>query len=102
MADSKTKKRCSFCGRSENEVGFLITGMNGYICDSCATPVSYTHLVDEADVILFVVDVMNGVTDLDMQVAAILRRANSPVIMAVSYTHLLHLFLSCVRLRARV
>ena len=26
--------------------------------------------VDEADVILFVVDVMNGVTDLDMQVAA--------------------------------
>ena len=37
MSDSKTKKRCSFCGRSENEVGFLITGMNGYICDSCAT-----------------------------------------------------------------
>ena len=37
MADSKTKKKCSFCGRSENEVGFLITGMNGYICDSCAT-----------------------------------------------------------------
>ena len=27
MADSKTKKKCSFCGRSENEVGFLITGM---------------------------------------------------------------------------
>ena len=38
MAESKTnKKRCSFCGRTENEVGFLITGMNGYICDSCAT-----------------------------------------------------------------
>ena len=38
MAESKNnKKRCSFCGRSENEVGFLITGMNGYICDSCAT-----------------------------------------------------------------
>ena len=37
MADSKSKKRCSFCGRSEDEVGFLITGMNGYICDSCAT-----------------------------------------------------------------
>ena len=27
--------------------------------------------VDEADVILFVVDVMNGVTDLDLQVASI-------------------------------
>ena len=38
MADSrKSKNRCSFCGRTEDEVGFLITGMNGYICDSCAT-----------------------------------------------------------------
>ena len=37
MADSrKNKNRCSFCGRTEDEVGFLITGMNGYICDSCA------------------------------------------------------------------
>lgn len=33
--------------------------------------------VDEADVILFVVDVMNGVTDLDLQVASILRRTKS-------------------------
>ena len=40
MADSKrNKNRCSFCGRSEDEVGFLITGMNGYICDSCAVQV---------------------------------------------------------------
>lgn len=38
MADSKkSRNRCSFCGRAEDEVGFLITGMNGYICDSCAT-----------------------------------------------------------------
>ena len=42
--------------------------------------------VDEADVILFVVDVTNGVTDLDMQVAAILRRAKSPVIMVANKT----------------
>ena len=42
--------------------------------------------VEEADVILFVVDVMNGVTDLDMQVATILRRANSPVIMVANKT----------------
>lgn len=33
---SKGKRRCSFCGRSENEVGFLITGVNGCICDSCS------------------------------------------------------------------
>ena len=30
------KKVCSFCGRSEREVRLLITGLNGYICDSCA------------------------------------------------------------------
>ena len=37
MADSKKhQNRCSFCGRSESEVGLLITGMDGYICDSCA------------------------------------------------------------------
>ena len=38
MENSKTtrnKNRCSFCGRTENEVGFLITGVNGCICDSC-------------------------------------------------------------------
>ena len=34
--NSKNKRRCSFCGRPESEVGFLITGMNGYICDSCS------------------------------------------------------------------
>lgn len=42
--------------------------------------------LDEADVILFVVDVANGVTDLDMAVAAILRRTNKPVIMVANKT----------------
>ena len=42
--------------------------------------------VDEADVILFVVDVMNGITDLDMQVATILRRANKSVILVANKT----------------
>ncbi len=32
----KSKRRCSFCGRTEDEVGFLITGVNGCICDSCS------------------------------------------------------------------
>lgn len=31
-----SKRRCSFCGRTEDEVGFLITVVNGCICDSCA------------------------------------------------------------------
>ncbi len=34
--------------------------------------------IEEADVILFVVDASNGVTDLDDQVAAILRRSKKP------------------------
>ena len=32
----KRKNRCSFCGRSEDEVALLLTGLNGYICDECA------------------------------------------------------------------
>lgn len=42
--------------------------------------------VDEADVILFVVDVMNGVTDLDQEVASILRRAKKPVLLIANKT----------------
>ncbi|MBQ4446542.1 MAG: ATP-dependent Clp protease ATP-binding subunit ClpX [Prevotella sp.] len=30
------KKTCSFCGRGENDVRLLITGINGYICEDCA------------------------------------------------------------------
>ncbi len=37
--------------------------------------------IEEADVILFVVDVMSGVTDLDDQVAQILRQNKKPVIL---------------------
>ena len=29
-------KKCSFCGRTENEVRLLITGLTGYICEDCA------------------------------------------------------------------
>ena len=34
--NTRNKRKCSFCGRPESEVGILITGMNGYICDSCS------------------------------------------------------------------
>ena len=30
------KKVCSFCGRGEQDVSLLITGLNGYICNECA------------------------------------------------------------------
>ena len=42
--------------------------------------------IDEADVILFVVDVLNGVTDLDMEVATILRRSKTPVLVVANKT----------------
>ena len=31
----KRKNRCSFCGRSEDEVTLMLSGLNGYICDEC-------------------------------------------------------------------
>lgn len=43
------------------------------------------HLaIDEADVILFLVDVISGITDLDESVAAILRRTGKPVFLVVN------------------
>lgn len=36
MPTTTRKKVCSFCGRNEREVGLLITGINGYICEDCA------------------------------------------------------------------
>ena len=42
--------------------------------------------IDEADVVLFLVDVVNGVTDLDMEVASILRRSKLPVIVVANKT----------------
>lgn len=47
------KKVCSFCGRSENEVKLLITGLNGYICESCAQQayeiVQQTGILDDQE-----------------------------------------------------
>jgi len=40
-----------------------------------------TIAIEEADVILFVVDVMNGLTDLDSSVANMLRRSKKPIIL---------------------
>ena len=42
--------------------------------------------IEEADVVLFLVDVKNGVTDLDMEVASILRRTKLPVILVANKT----------------
>ncbi|MBR5167847.1 MAG: ATP-dependent Clp protease ATP-binding subunit ClpX [Salinivirgaceae bacterium] len=36
MKDNSTTEKCSFCGRSRNDVRLLITGVSGFICDDCA------------------------------------------------------------------
>jgi len=53
-----------------------------------------TLATDEADVILFLVDVHNGVTDLDEAVADILRRCKKPVILVCNKTDNNELYLS--------
>ncbi len=40
--------------------------------------------VDEADLILFVVDVTTGITDLDQQIARLLHKSNKPVLLVVN------------------
>lgn len=40
--------------------------------------------IEEADVILFMVDVATGITDLDKSVANLLRRTNKPVLLVVN------------------
>ncbi|MCD4794103.1 MAG: ribosome biogenesis GTPase Der [Bacteroidales bacterium] len=40
--------------------------------------------IDESDVILFVVDVMTGITDLDESVAKILRKIDKPIFLVVN------------------
>ncbi|MDB4161191.1 ATP-dependent Clp protease ATP-binding subunit ClpX [Bacteroidia bacterium] len=35
MAEKDTKLSCSFCGRSKEEVGLLISGIDAHICEDC-------------------------------------------------------------------
>lgn len=45
---SKKEAGCSFCGRSRDEVGMLIAGVSGHICESCVTQAH--SIVKEEDV----------------------------------------------------
>ena len=42
MEKKEEVKKCSFCGRTEDEVKLMFNGNNAYICDSCA---EYVHSV---------------------------------------------------------
>lgn len=72
-----------------NGVIFSVIDTGGYVVNSDdvfeAEINKQVHLaIDEADVILFVVDVMSGITDLDDAIAGILRRGEKKVVVAVN------------------
>ena len=77
-------------GKAEwNGVEFSVIDTGGYVVNSEdvfeAEINKQVHLaIDEADVILFLVDVESGVTDLDEAVASILRKGKKPVLVVVN------------------
>jgi len=77
-------------GKSEwNGVEFSVIDTGGYVMNSNDVFEDeikrQVHLaIDESDVILFVVDVESGITDLDEAVATILRREKKPVFIVVN------------------
>ena len=73
--------KCEWCGKE-----FSVVDTGGWVVNSDdifegEIRKQVLIAVEEADVILFVVDVMNGVTDLDMDVADILRRSKKKVLL---------------------
>lgn len=73
--------KCEWNGRE-----FSIIDTGGWVVNSDdvfeeAIKGHVTIAVDESDLILFVVDVQNGITDLDNEVASILRRTQKPIIV---------------------
>jgi GTP-binding protein len=77
-------------GKAEwNGKVFSVIDTGGYVVNSDdvfeAEINKQVHLaIDEADVILFVVDVESGITDLDDAIAAILRKSRKKIIVAVN------------------
>ena len=72
-----------------NGVEFSVIDTGGYVINSDdifeEEIRKQVHLaIDEADSIIFTVDVSNGITDLDSEVASILRKVDKPVILAVN------------------
>lgn len=76
--------RCLWCGKE-----FSLVDTGGWVVNSDdifeeAIREQVTLAMDEADVILFVVDAMNGLTDLDDEMAAMLRRSKKPVLVVAN------------------
>ena len=76
--------RCQWCGKE-----FSLVDTGGWVRNSDdvfeeAICDQVTLALEEADVILFVVDAINGLTDLDMEMASMLRRSKKPVIVVAN------------------
>jgi len=77
-------------GKSEwNGVEFSVIDTGGYVTNSSDVfedeiQKQVLLAIDEADVIMFVVDVEIGITDLDEAVANLLRKQNKPVVVIVN------------------
>ncbi len=72
-----------------NGIEFSIIDTGGYVVNSDDVFESeinkQVHLaIDEADTILFLVDVESGITDLDDAIAGILRKSRKPIVLAVN------------------
>ena len=76
--------RCEWCGRE-----FSVVDTGGYASGSddvfeAAIREQVQIAIEEADVVLFMVEAATGITDYDSEIAGILRRCRKPVILCVN------------------
>lgn len=76
--------RCEWCGRE-----FSVVDTGGYTSNSedvfeTAIRRQVEIAIDEADVVLFMVEAATGITDYDSEIADVLRRTKKPVILCVN------------------
>ena len=76
--------RCEWCGRE-----FSVVDTGGYTTNSedvfeTAIRTQVQIAIDEADVVLFMVEAATGITDYDAEIAEVLRRSRKPVVLCVN------------------
>ena len=76
--------RCEWCGRE-----FSVVDTGGYTTNSedvfeSAIRRQVEIAIEEADVVLFMVEAATGITDYDAEIADVLRRSKKPVVLCVN------------------
>ena len=76
--------RCEWCGRE-----FSVVDTGGYTSNSddvfeSAIRSQVQIAIDEADLVLFMVEAATGITDYDAEIADVLRRSRKPVVLCVN------------------